>query len=72
MQNRRSSEQGEEDSSHLLQRAECILREDGRHVLLDKDRAGVWIFSLSQAQDQGIAQNLGLDGLESKRSVSRE
>ena len=56
----------------MLQRAECILREDGRHVLLDKDRAGVWIFSLSQAQDQGIAQNLGLDGLESKRSVSRE
>ena len=60
------STEEEEDSIDLLQLAEYKLRESGRHVLLDKDKAGVWVFSLSQALDKGIAQDLGLDGLESK------
>lgn len=61
----RTSSEGEEDSAYFLQVAEYILREDGHHVLLDKDKAGVWVFSLSQALDEGIVRHSGLDGLDS-------
>lgn len=68
LQNQVSSEE-EKDSAHLLQLAEYILREDGGHALLDKNKAGVWVFSLSQALDKGTAQKLGLDYLESKLTI---
>ncbi|KAF6227881.1 hypothetical protein HO133_007609 [Letharia lupina] len=58
------SNEDEDDLAHLLQLAACTLRENGRHVTLDKDKAGLWVFSLSQALDEGTAQSLGLDGLE--------
>lgn len=64
LENRLSSEEVEE-LAHRLQSVQYALREDGRHVLLDKEKAGVWVFSLSEALDESIAQNLGLHGLES-------
>lgn len=66
MHNRPSSE--DEEDLALLQSAEGKLREGGRHVLFDKDKAGVWAFSLSQALDEGIPRSFGLDGLESETS----
>lgn len=69
MQNPPSSEK-EEDIAQFLQSSEHILRDDGYHVLLDKDKAGVWVFSLSQALDEGIARTWGIDGLESELIVS--
>ena len=60
----------EEDLANYLHLFECTLREDGRHVLLDKDNAGAWVFSLSQAVDEGIVRTLSLDGFESENSLS--
>ena len=54
-------------SGYDLLLAEHILREDGRHVLLDMEDTGVWVFSLSHGLDEKIAQDLGLDGLEGEK-----
>ena len=67
LQNPPSNE--EEDLSHHLQSSEYILREDRRHVLFDKDKGGVWIFSLSQLLDEDVARTLSLDGFESESIV---
>lgn len=69
LQNHPSSEEVE-DLAHLLQLMQHTLREDGRHVVLDKEKAGLWVFSLSEALDESIAQNSGVDGLESESSRS--
>lgn len=66
LQNRLSSED-EANMAHDLHLAEHILREDGRHVLLDMEEAGLWVFSLSCGLNEGIAQRLGLDGLEREK-----
>ena len=67
LQNRPSSEEVE-DLAHVLQSVQYKLREDGRHVVLDKEKAGLWVFSLSEIPDESIAQNSGVDGLESESS----
>ncbi len=56
----------EEDLLHQLQLSEYILREDRRHVLFDKDKGGVWVFSVSQVLDEDVARTLSLDGFESE------
>ena len=68
MQNPSSSEEAE-DLAQYIQSSEYILREKGHHVLPDKEKAGVWVFSMTQPLDEGTAQNLGLEGLESGFSV---
>ena len=65
-----SEEEGVEDLSHDLQSLEYILREEGRHVLFDKHKGGVWVFILSHAPDEGNGRELSLYGLESELSVS--
>ena len=63
-------EEEEEDIGQLLELSEYKLRQTGRHVFVDRDKAALWVFSLSHALDEDIARTLGLDGLESESSVS--
>ena len=48
--------------------AECILREQGKHVLLEQDNAGLWVFSLSKAEQEGVSQSLQSRGLGCSRA----
>lgn len=48
-----------EDSLHF---AECTLRENGKHVLLDEDDPGIWVFSLSKSEGDGVSQFLNSVG----------
>ena len=54
-----------EDNFHF---AECILREKGKHVLLDEDDPGIWVFSLSKSEEDGVSQFLNSVGLGCSRS----
>ncbi len=44
--------------SNQLHIAECMLRECGKHVLLEQDNSGLWVFSLSKAEQEGVSQAL--------------
>ena len=48
------------DQLHIV---ECMLRECGKHVLLEQDNSGLWVFSLSKAEQEGIPQALRSRGL---------
>ena len=48
------------DQLHIV---ECMLRECGKHVLLEQDNSGLWVFSLSKAEQEGVPQALRLRGL---------
>ena len=49
--------------SNQLHIAECMLRECGKHVLLEQDNSGLWVFGLSKAEQEGIPQALRSRGL---------
>lgn len=49
--------------SDQLYIAECMLRECGKHVLLEQDNSGLWVFSLSKAEQEGVPQALRSRGL---------
>ena len=49
--------------SNQLYIAECMLRECGKHVLLEQDSSGLWVFSLSKAEQEGVSQTLQSRGL---------
>lgn len=40
-----------------------MLRERGKHVLLEQDNSGLWVFSLSKAEQEGVPQSLQSRGL---------
>ena len=46
---------GDSDQLHI---AECMLRECGKHVLLEQDNSGLWVFSLCKAEQEGVPQAL--------------
>ena len=48
------------DSLHT---AECTLRREGKHVLLDEENRGIWVFSLSRAEKEELPQFLSPLGL---------
>ena len=64
------SSEEEEDLAQCLQSWEYKLRESGRHVILDKDKLGLWVFSLGQGEQESIAPTSGLDGLECQLALS--
>lgn len=39
------------------------MRECGKHVLLEQDNSGLWVFSLSKAEQEGVTQTLQSRGL---------
>lgn len=49
--------------SDQLHNAECMLRECGKHVLLEQDNSGLWVFSLRKAEQEGVPQALRSCGL---------
>ena len=59
---RRENDGGLADSDQL-HIAECMLRECGKHVLLEQDNSGLWVFSLSKAEQEGVSKALELRGL---------
>ena len=46
---------GDSDQLYI---AECMLRECGKHVLLEQDNSGLWIFSLCKAEQEGVPEAL--------------
>lgn len=56
----------ERDARDFMQIIEYSFRERGYHVLLDKDKPGLWVFCLSEAEMEDIAQLQDLDGSECK------
>lgn len=60
-------DQSEDDrgfvDSDQLHIAECMLRECGKHVLLEQDNSGLWVFSLCKAEQEGVPQALRSRGL---------
>ena len=48
--------------------AECMLRERGKHVLLEQDNSGLWVFSLCKAEQEGVTQCLQSRGLSCSKA----
>lgn len=68
----RIRDQSEDDcgfaDSNQLHIAECMLRECGKHVLLEQDNSGLWVFSLSKAEQEGVLQTLQSRGLSCSKA----
>lgn len=48
--------------------AECALREKGKHVHPDEDNHGIWVFSLSKPEEDGVSQFLNSVGFNHSSS----
>ena len=45
-----------------------MLRERGKHILLEQDNSGLWVFSLSKAEQEGVTQSLQSRGLSCSKA----